>query len=429
MRSFVIIITILFSLSCNAQDDSIVELYRAGNYKKVVQIAKELDLHDSLHWEILYAVGVSHIQVYDFEKAILYLTKALEKNHNGIIIRSLASCYESKGDSKRAILTYEECLKLDSFQVFCRAQLAQLLEDQGRLTEAYENYKKLINYDSTNFYFLRQAAKCCKKMDNIDLAIEWYKKELMINPADIASAAVLINMLIGQKHLDTAEVYANISYAYDTCDVRIIKQKAYLLYLKEDYEQSIEWFKKAVYHNDSSKFSFKYLGLANFKNSYYDTAIIYLNKAYMQDTTDAEILFFIGNSFGKLLQEEMAIVYLEKARQIIMPSKDVMISVYGKLGEMHNAVGEYNLALVDYLTPHGFYPDEPEMIFYIAVQYDYMANFSKALKYYERFLSIAKPDYDMEIPDGMTISYRAYATERIRVIKEELFFKGEETEN
>ena len=430
MRNLFVLPCLILPLWINAQtriyDDSINVAYKDANYRKVIQFSRTIDELDSLNWGSCYQVGLSYMQEYNFSKAIGYLEMANDKNpkdHN--ILRSLSRCYETIGDNKSAIGKYKLSLQFDSTQLTSRMQLALLLEDIGQYNQAYNHYLQLVKEDSTNFYFTRQVARCSKKMDSIDVAVTWYKRTIQLNPKDISSAIQLINFLIGQGELDSSEHYSDMAYIQDTSNVRIIKQKAYIKYLKKEHEQAIEWFRKALSYNDSTKFLCKYLGMANYKSSYYDSAIVYLSKAYKLDTLDVEVAFFIGNAFGKLLQEEMALAYLEKAKNIIMPSKDLMISIYGKMGEMHNAIDEYNLALVDYLTPHGFYPDEPELLFYIAIQYDYMTNYKKALRYYERFLSVANSSYDKEVPDGLNISFNAYARERARIIKEELFFEGE----
>lgn len=427
---FVLIVIMFVTVGIYAQPVLIEKIidsaYREGDYSEVARNAENLSVLDTIDWITYYRIGASFLNLYELNKALYFLEKADSLFPNNTqIIKTIGKCQQAKGAIKKAIVAYEQCLSMDTRNHYPRIQIANILEEQGEYNKALQQYLFLLKKDTSNYYFNKKVARCYRKMDSIDMAIHHYTIALRENPDDLLSASTVINLLLGKREFNKAAEIADAVLLIDSTDVRIIKQKAYINYIIDNYIQSTIWFKKAIEYKDTSKFTWKYLGLSYYKDSYYDSAVTALTKAYLIDTSDVEVVYFIGVAYGSLLEEEKGLEFLNKAKELIIPTKKILINVYSKLGELHNAVGQYNNALVDYLTPHSFYPDDPVLLFYIAIQYDYMLKYDKALKYYERFLNSTSDTFETEIPDGMTISYNEYARKRVSFIKEELFFRGE----
>lgn len=407
-----------------AQQD-ILNAYRDGDYTLVVENLSRLESYDSLDWQSFYYIGASYFNLFQVDHASHFLFKADSLNPEDLqILKTIAGVYKTKGNNTKAIAYYEKCLALDSSNVYPRIQIANIRYEEGNYTDALNNYLILHQYDPTNYYFNKQLGKCYRKLDNKDMAMQHFTKAIEQNPEDINTTYILASLLIEEEQYDSAEILVDNILELDSSNTRIIKQKGYIKFLENSFDESVKWFKKALEYNDTSELTYKILGMSYYRNAYYDSAIASLSKAYQLDTNDVEVVYFIGVSYGLLLEEEKGLEYLNKAMELIIPSKDIMVNIYGKTGELYNAIGEYNKALLQYLTPHYFYPNEPVLLFYIAIQYDYMTKYDKALKYYERFLSNTNTEFETELPDGMTVSYNEYARKRVKAINEELFFRG-----
>jgi tetratricopeptide (TPR) repeat protein len=157
-------------------------------------------------------------------------------------------------------------------------------------------------------------------------AEEALRKGLTINPNSHNLHQVL-NIIDELKSGQMQQDYA----------VRLLKGSHYLMNLQ--FEEAMPEFKAALKLNPNPDIYY-YLGVCSYSLQEYEQAIDYLKKAAAEIKDDNEIYYNLGVSHYALRQYPQAVAYLQKALEINPEDADC----YGVLGTCHLILGQKQLA-------------------------------------------------------------------------------------
>lgn len=295
------------------------------------------------------------------------------------------------------------------------------------LLEKYEQakniYFELLKQDSLSVFLVRNIAKCYDNLEDIDSAIVFFEKTLAIKKYDTQSVNKLCNLYIKKRNYKKGIEVSESYLSFDSNNIRINRLNAYLYLLNKDYNTSKLKFSQCVKNNDTTDFVYKYLGTSYFKLEIYDSAQIYLEKAYFKDTTDAQVCYFLGMSCSASYYKALGIKYINKAITLLNPSPDYMASVYQNLAQSYNGFYKYQEALGALLKAYELNSKDTLILYKIGVQYDrWLNNKRMALKYYSEFIKIlpqqnkSKPEENEEF----SLTYYDIVNKRIAALKEEI---------
>ena len=410
----------------DAQDlDSIHFFIEQYEYQKAIDnIDKIVDYEKTPELVDLKVVFLK--ELHKHQEAFPYLEKLyLEDTTNVQRIADLANCCLLLGNYKSSQRLYEKALSINPVNNYVIQQLANSYFQLDDFETAKRYYISAYTNDST-FYVARQLGKCYENLDSVDTAIYYYQIALILNPSDFESTYRLANLY------KLSEEYANgiaLSDTYlllDSSNFKMLRLSGFLHFLNKSYDISVKRFERCIALGDVSDFVIKYLGYSYFKTSEFELAKDYLEKAFLKDTLNADLCYTLGLACDYSIYKKLAIYYLNKTIDLLTPSPEYMSHVYQDLAIANTGYSKFNDALDAYLAAYELTPNDTLLIFKIASHYDNRRNDKEtALFYYQKFMDTRPRNRNalLKMPGMMVVSYYDYVEKRMADIKEEMFWE------
>lgn len=434
-RCFLWLTALLFSLQLFAQEQNQIkelELYvLTGQYDSTTAVAKEIIQNDSTNWKAYYYLGKSYQSKYKYFEAIDYFEKAnILDSANSIIENALAEIYDFIGKDEDAINIYYDQYLRDTAALEPVLKLADIFRRKREYSSAIHYYQKAVAQNPDNFYYHKQLAFCFSKIDFPLGAIFSYKTAIMLNPNDLSMYMQLANVLNSEKMFSESIDYCNQGLQVNPENNQLIKIKAYAHYLNRDFDSATVYFGKLLETGDTSHFNLKYRGLAFFEKKEFDEAIHDLELAYGINNQDAELAFYLGSALGRSDQDKEGMRFLDRSLTLLSPSPNELSNIYSEMALIYQNKEEYEKAL-EFLKKAYKADATPLLSFKMAQLYDYfLGNKKMAINYYEGYLTLSNTPDSLLLNSNSKIkaSYAdsamiENANERIRLLKEEMFFE------
>ena len=163
------------------QKEKILNSFKKNNFKEVISEGKKLLIERQNDAQLIYALGLSSINLQDFIEAENFFQKLISLNKNAEHLYTLGNIQKKLKKFEDAIVSFEEAIKLN--QNFSEAynNLGSTLKSLGKHEDAIINYKKAIkakennleaNYNLASLYFYLEdyieASNYYKNVINID---------------------------------------------------------------------------------------------------------------------------------------------------------------------------------------------------------------------------------------------------------------------
>ena len=426
-QKVIIVIFLLSTLQSMAQTDGritgIRDLISDYKFSEAMEMCNRFLGADSLNVDLLILKGEVLMSMFRFNEAVPALRRAMTIDSNRIRgLKDLASLYKQTGENEEAILYYKKILELQPEDRQTMIQLAALLIQ-------LENYRDALNLlipackrDSGNFYILKLTASSYQELNNADSALIYYLKARKISPANPNIALSLSNLLIRKKLYDSVIRYTEQFVLENPKSYAVFRLGAYATCLKKNYPAAASKFRGSIRMGDGSKFTQKYLGLCRYKLDMFDSACPSFRKAYLLDTADAELCFYLGESLLRSDQPDSSLVYLSKALRMILPSEQYLLTLYADISLAFNSTDKVDTALQILIKAHAYAPGNQTILFKLAYQYDYYMHKSMtALPLYKQFLRRNKSSGETR-DNPQVVMYSTYARNRVNEL--EKFKKG-----
>ena len=158
-----------------------IKFFLKNNFKEVISEGKKLLIERQNDAQLIYALGLSSINLQDFIEAENFFQKLISLNKNAEHLYTLGNIQKKLKKFEDAIVSFEEAIKLN--QNFSEAynNLGSTLKSLGKHEDAIINYKKAIkakennleaNYNLASLYFYLEdyieASNYYKNVINID---------------------------------------------------------------------------------------------------------------------------------------------------------------------------------------------------------------------------------------------------------------------
>jgi tetratricopeptide (TPR) repeat protein len=412
--------------------EALGSLIKSFRYSEAIRLAEQYLKTDSTNVEVLLVKGRALEAVFKLKEAISTLKKAEEADSNNVsVLNELITVYWQTGEYKRAIETCKKITLLDPSNRYFALQLANLYYSNKDYGHAINVLLPVFQSDTSDFYVVKQLANCYDDKDVADSAEFFYRLALRINPYDPGVTAKLANVLIRINEINTAFYFTVLYLKHDPDYVPILKQNAYCNYLIHDYQASAQQLKRCLSLGDSTKFSWRYLGMSYYKQEKYDSAAPFLRTAFLCDTTDREVCFYYGVSAARSNQPDTGLVYLSRTMRLLMPPGKFLSSLYVEIASAYTSLSRTDTAL--FLLKKALEADPGTNItrFKIAYQYDYYLHKPfDALPWYREFMKNEPPTIEPKLlytdpyasihtktsKTEITESFFEYAKKRVNVL-------------
>lgn len=321
-------------------------------------------------------------QNYKYKEAILYIDQQ-EKNKDLLIEK--ARFYRELGEYYQASKVLKELLKIDENNKQLLFNLATIYELSNDWQSAKDCYSKLVLNDSTNIYFriketdmqyylrkyeraieayqriyeenktpsiLKKIGHCFDNLNIPDSAQYYYAKAWDYDILDTESAVNYINASINLKEYPSAIAACEAYREKDSTSNQINSLYGLNHYILEQYESAIKILEKCVLNGDSSLLVNRTLGFCHYFQKNDSLSYEYLSKAFVQDTTNNNVIYCLGMVCNDLSKSEEAIKHFIKLLDRTVPKEETLYRYYRGLGtayginnQFENSVEQYSKAI------------------------------------------------------------------------------------
>ncbi len=418
-------------LTSEGQDqDSIAHFMQQYDYQEAIEHMDHAD-PDGIDPAIMFlkATALKGLNKYQEALPLLEQLAGIDSSNIRYLIEA-AGCCSELGNYREARKYYSMALSIQPDNPYLISHMADVFFREKNYEEARGYYMMAYSADP-DFYLARQLARSYDNLGLADTAVYYYRKALQLNPADYNSTYRLANLHKLKEEYRQGILLTDLFLESDSINIEMLKLNAFLNFLEENYERSTERFERCHALGDTSEFLNKYLGYSYFKTEKYGEAKIFLEKAWLRDTLNADLCYILGLSCDYSYYKKQGIEYLNKTVELIIPAPEHLSHVYQDLGKANTGYYKYDDALDAYFKALEITPGDTLLIFQIASHYDnWIKDKDMALFYYEKFME-TRPEKRKSLPKipvegGMTVSYYDYAERRIKEIREEIFWEGKE---
>ncbi|HER08744.1 MAG TPA: hypothetical protein ENO20_07515 [Bacteroides sp.] len=403
----------------------LTDIYHAGNFAEVVRESSKAIASGDSSFQYYYLRALSEIQLGRTDSAIrtLRVTRRLYPE-NGTVKRLLAGQLFEAGAYPEAGEYYESFAREDSGNVEAWLKLARIASIRQQYDRVIPLLHKLLSMDSANLGGLVLLGETLTRM-NDTTAVAVYEKAYGLFPGNQQVAHALANWHIQLGRPGNAVPLCEQVLEADSTNIRFFKLLGFATYKMGDYSGSADHFRKAIALGDSTAFSFKYAGIAQYLNVSFPGAIHYLTVASGLDSTDAEVHFFLGASLGSTTRKSEAMFHLEKAMELMRPDPAVIARIYSEQGNIMRLEMEYEKAYALYRKAWQADTTDPMAIYYMAsIQDNSLHRSREAMADYSLFLrELDRMPADALKKNRQIPSIREIVEDRIELLREELFFR------
>lgn len=356
-------------------------------------------------------VADSLYQVGNYSKAINMYTSLKKSSY---VDTQIAKAYKALGNSKKAIESYEEVLKVDSLNVLVLYDYGKLLFTTGKLEKSLTTFEQLKAKDTLNPNFQYQVGLVKEALQQDDY-IQSYKTAFQLDAQHQKSIYKLIKNALENQDFKAAMRFISAGLKNNFEDARVIGFNAQLLYAKKEYRKALFWFEKLMMRKKATQYVYEKAAFSAYRIGRILKAIEYYEEALKRDKGN----YFYHSQLARLYYQDGIIDKAEHhASQAIVGKMTDPSGDYYILGMVHFDRKEFSKAMKLFNMALEENPEYELAQLRLAQCADnYYSDLNAKVKMYERFLE--------KFPKAK-IEMKKIAETRIREIKEEIHLKSEE---
>ncbi|HKJ43122.1 MAG TPA: tetratricopeptide repeat protein [Sunxiuqinia sp.] len=416
-----LILSLLLLLPLFAHSQQIDQLILNRHYQEALtQLDNQISHQPSA--ALYFKKGVVLEKMMDFVGAIKALGNACRMNTTETTyLEELADANSSLGNYMDAIACLKQAVQLAPKNLVLQGKLAHTYLELKAYHDAFDWYQKIYQQDSTNSYYNRYYAYAAYKNGKLGLAAILYEQMVHDHSRDLNSYLNLAT-IYGKLGMGSKTERENFEMKAEWALYQGLKvfprQPALTLklgdtyFLFKDYGRAQHPYEQYLADNDSIFDVLKNYAICLYFTDYEKDALAILQKCYQMNLNDPIVNFYLGACYKKLKLFPESEGYLLLAIESATPS--YLAEIYHHLGQVYGLERKYKESIDAYKKAMELDPMKVELLFQIATTYEeYNFNKTLALNYYKMYLKEA----------GDQARNADYALDRIKKIKEDLFFE------
>ncbi len=425
-----ILITILsaFSMLSFAQHDPANKLMQEYRYKEAIEwLDDQPETIDNL---LLKAE--CYEKLYDYHAAIPVYEKVLAQDTTQLsAIIALAESNYQAGEGDKSLAYWTKASQLSPENIYLKTKKAIAHYRISDWKGTIESSKTIFETDSVPL-LLRMVGDANLQLLRLDTALFYYNKAVEKNPSDHVATNKLANFYYSaQVYPEAIETTAAYLENINPNQKSVGQLHGMALYSNGDYKDAIKQLALNTQLGDSTYSTSYFLGMSYYASKLYYESIPWLEKAYLINADDVNLLYYYGTALSRTYNRRRGIEILQEGVDMIEKQEEMLYDFDISFAHAYQANDNYQKAIQYYKSAIKRQPDKSILLYNIAHIYDITKNYKQAIDYYERFLKTKPKDLDISKPVGLTeknsvqkIEFYYYMTStRISELKEELFFK------
>ena len=427
-KIFSIIMLSMISVYVLAQTQSAKDLMQQFRYREAIEwLENQPETVDNL---LLKAE--SYEKLYDYQAAISAYEKAFAQDSTQLsIIIALAESHYQAGDSDKSLAYWTKALQLSPENIYLKTKKAiahyRISDWKGTIASS----KKVFETDSIPL-LMRMTGDANLNLLRGDSALFYYTRTVEKNPSDHIAVHKLANFYYSaQLYPEAIETTENYLVNINPNQKTVGQLHGMALYSNGDYKDAIERLELNTQLGDSTYSTSYFLGMSYYASKHYYESIPWLEKAYLINADDVNLLYYYGTALSRTYDRKRGIEILQEGVDMIEKQMEMMYDFDISFAHAYQAYGNHLKAIQYYKSAIKRKPDKTIILYNIARTYDMTKNYENAIDYYERFLKTKPKEMDISKSVGspgkdnveMKEFYYYMASKRIPKIKEELFFQ------
>lgn len=405
-----------------AQTDDVQNLIERYDYHAALQLLeKEPETPEKIRLKAL-----CYEKIYAYDKAVAAYEKLFDTQPDDLeIVVLLAETTYKAGDAETSLNYWTRACELAPDNLFLQTKKAVAhyrAEDwKGTLTAC----NNVLEQDTVPM-LLRMMGDACLRLNN-GLGISYYQKAIEKNPADYRAVLNLCNFFYAVEAYDSVINRTNDYLKTINRDHKAIGQlNGMALYSAGKYSDAVIRLSNNTRLGDSTYTTCYFLGMSYFAGKIYFRATQWLEKAYQQDSTDLNLMYYYGTSLVNTYHKQRGIRILQRGIDKINKQQEKIPDFEFSLGIGYLRMQAYRKSIAYFKKVRASKPKNTSILYNIGFAYDALEDYPNAIKYYKQFLETETPASDNEDTSG-TVRTRMYkaVSERIDELHKEQFFKGE----
>lgn len=391
------LLTFMLSVSISAQvdEESTEDYVDNGDFKSAQIVSDKMVMEHPDSAVLWFKNGKIYQNLLKFNKAILSYNEAIKLDSEILKYKfALAKAYQLSGQVNEAIKVYEKVLATESDNIGALNNLAAIYLGKKNTSKAYPLYYKLANLDTTNAEYIRKMARC-REIDK-----DWTEMIGLLEQAYIKDSTNLMVVLdlsriyIRTEKNDTAISILNKAIRLYPNSGRLYSRRGNANFGKNYHYRAIPDFIKATELNAGSALINKRLGISKFMTKKYEEARDILEELIVKDTSDYQICMYLGNTYNALFKYDKGLLFFNKAIENLSADPLVMSSIYNSMSKSFEGKGLYEKQISMVQKREGALTKEyksPYYLYEIARIYEKnVKNKRKAVEYYEKYYAEIK---------------------------------------
>lgn len=403
------------------------------DFRKAGKLASSFQSVNGTSPALSLRLGIISSAMSDYQRALTYLAEAEAGGADPVQAALLmAECHETLGDIKAASAKYDELVARDRSNLYIINRYGRMLIDNRLFSEAVRWFQLLVDSVPDNPVYRKNLALCFSQISMDDHAAFHYRISWNLNNRDLGVLTALTNCLLRLKYPGQGLEIINEAVASHPGNPIPHKCRGNLLFAMKQYEGAAEAYLNAYNLGDTAATTARQVGFSYFGAQNYRDAIPYLMKHYMTDTTNIEAAYCLGYSMSVWRMQDEGIDLLRHCIDLMAPDSLYLTNIYTAIGKASNDLNRYREAVDAYLTALNYKPGDPDLIFSLARSYDGAREYRNAIVNYEKFIAhqeemIRRIAESKGIDTDRFVTPEAvvYARDRVKKLKDELFFMGE----
>ncbi|MEN6452996.1 MAG: tetratricopeptide repeat protein [Prolixibacteraceae bacterium] len=401
---------LLTSAKNNAQEIDLLILNR--DYQRALAAIDRM-LESEPTAELYFKKGLVYEKLMNFDGAVTALQAACSADSTGTVyLEELAEAWSGLGNHTDAALCLQRAAGLDPDNLVLKGKLGQCLINLKKYQDACSLYSQIYRSDSTNTYYNRYFAYAAYQAGQLDLAVRLYDRLASQKVRDVQVYLNLASISNRQKNFTKSVTACMYGLNLFKDHPALLLKWAELLFQNKDYGKAQYPYERYLACNDSTFEVLKSYGICLYFSQFEEEALKALDKCYQLTANDPIVNFYIGACYKKLKQFPESVDFFKLAIETATPF--YLSDIYQHLGQVYGLQREFDSSITAYQEALKLDPTNVELLFEIATTYEEMrSNQTIALNYYQNYLKQA----------GEQAKRADYALDRIKKLKEELFFE------
>ncbi|MCL1934740.1 MAG: tetratricopeptide repeat protein [Candidatus Azobacteroides sp.] len=368
-----------------AEPDTVQIYIRSAQYRQAVEYINRLEPSK----DMLYQKALCYKNLNDYPSAIDVLNTLAREYPDDIPIQlQLALGYEAVSQYMKSIDCYDYLLRIDSANTYFEVRKADLFYRSEKYALALGAYGRIDSTYNPN-YITRCMAMCYEKLNQTDSAKSYYDKAWESDARDAYSANSLVKIQIKEDDYISAYQNSEKYIQIDSANATMNALNAFIYYNMKYYDIAIERFEKCLQQGDSSLLVNRSLGFSYYLTEKDSLAYPFLQQAFLQDTTNTNVLYILGKTDYKLGYYSEAIECFLKIIEKLTSSDVLLCNINKELAVTYEKNGAFDYALEAYHTALNYARDNTEkmeLYYSMAVlSENELKNYTPAVAYYKEY--------------------------------------------